>query len=105
LRTKLNRVRELRNSGAQKTFWTIGMQRGIGWPAMSRRQETDLEKARRHVREGELRLARQCAVVTQLGLAGDEAGAMFAKWLLEAIQGGLELQRRHLRYIESQLKK
>jgi hypothetical protein len=77
------------------------MQHGVGWPAMSRRQETDLEKARRHVREGEARLERQAVIVSELELAGHEAQATLARQLLKEIRTGLKSQRWHLRYIET----
>jgi hypothetical protein len=64
---------------------------------MSGRHETDLENARRHVREDLARLERQGVIVSELELAGR---ARFARWLLKVIWTALQLQRRHLRNID-----
>jgi hypothetical protein len=71
---------------------------------MSDRPETPLEMARRHVREGEKRLARQTALVAEMDGFGHHEMAALGREILENIRSALEFQRDHLREIEGRLK-
>jgi hypothetical protein len=62
---------------------------------MSDRPETLLELARRHVREGEARLARQDATVAELDKMAD-----LGREVRETIRTSLDLAKRHLQQIE-----
>ena len=62
--------------------------------------ETELEMARRHVREGEERLARQAAMVAALEGANHIAAAALGRQLLETIRSSLGATKRHLQQIE-----
>ena len=64
-----------------------------------------MEMARRHVRDGEERIARQEAIVvtTLTGNSPPEA-AILARVLLETMRSSLELAKDHLRRIEERSK-
>lgn len=64
-------------------------------PAAHPLHETDLEMALRHVVEGELRVARQRALVARLAPSGGEIAAL-AEALLADFQATLEAHRAHL---------
>jgi hypothetical protein len=66
------------------------------------RSDTELEMVRRHLREGEERLARQETIVAELEIEGHTEQAALGKRLLENIRRALELRKRHLRDIEAQ---
>ena len=63
------------------------------------RRETVLEMARRHVREGEERLARQIAIVAKL-----DRNAALAE-VSEAIRISLDMSKRHLADLERRSKR
>ena len=71
---------------------------------MSDRPETLSELARRHVREGEERLARQAAIVARLERDNQPTAAALGRSILETIRTSLEMAKRHLRQIEEQSK-
>ena len=62
--------------------------------------ETLLQKARRHVREGEDRIERQEATVAKLEKDNHEQAATMAKGVLAIMRASLDLMKRHLRQIE-----
>jgi len=64
------------------------------------RPETVLEMARRHVLEGEERLARQIAIV-----AKNHTDAALANKVLEAIRLSLDMSKRHLADLERRSKR
>ena len=68
---------------------------------MPARNENALNMARRHVREGEERLARQAIVVGEMEAHGHDEQAALGRRLLETMRLSLNLQRRHLRDIEA----
>jgi hypothetical protein len=68
------------------------------------RPETVLEMARRHVLEGEERLARQIAMVAKLEDDHTETAALGRK-VLEAIRISLDMSKRHLAEIERRSKR
>jgi hypothetical protein len=72
---------------------------------MSDRPETPLEMARRHVRGGEKRLARQTALVVEMDSRGHHEMASLGREILENMRSALELHRDHLREIEGRLKR
>jgi hypothetical protein len=65
--------------------------------------ETVLELARRHVREGAERIARQEAIVAELD-GFDHPVAGLAREVLEALQDSFELMLDHLEAIEKRSK-
>jgi arginine repressor len=66
-------------------------------------QETLLEKARRHVREGAKRVARQEELVALLDQDGNYASqTALAREILVTLLTSLDLMRDHLRRIEGQ---
>ena len=69
------------------------------------RPETTLEMARRHVREGEERLARQIAMVAKMERDNHTEAAALGSKVLEAIRLLLDMSRRHLRDLESRSKR
>lgn len=71
---------------------------------MARAVESTLEMARRHVREGEQRLALQETIVISLKKAGHTEAAERGHEVLETMRTSLALMRRHLREIEARLK-
>jgi hypothetical protein len=68
------------------------------------RPETVLEMARRHVREGEERLARQIAIVAKLE-RNSHTDATLATKVLEAIRLSLDMSKRHLADLERRSKR
>jgi hypothetical protein len=59
--------------------------------------ETELEKARRHVREGEAHVARQRRLVARLRRDGHDSLVGVAQILLGSFEQTLAEHRRHLR--------
>jgi hypothetical protein len=72
---------------------------------MRLRPETELDRARRHVREGEERLARQTVTLAEMQIGHDAELAALGSRLLENMQTSLDLQKRHLREIEGRSKR
>ena len=68
--------------------------------SMSDRPDTELEMARRHVREGGERIARLEAIVAALERNNHPTAAARGRNLLETMLSILDTQRRHLREIE-----
>jgi hypothetical protein len=68
-------------------------------------RETTLEMTRRHVREGEARLARLAALVAKMESAGFKDQVVLGRRVLGTTRTALELQKRHLRDIEAQSKR
>jgi hypothetical protein len=68
------------------------------------RPETVLEMARRHVLEGEERLARQIAIVAKLERNSHTDAALATK-VLEAIRLSLDMSKRHLADLERRSKR
>lgn len=66
------------------------------------RPETVLEMARRHVLEGEERLARQIALVAKLERDNLTEAAALATRVLETIRLSLDMSKRHLGDLERQ---
>ena len=64
--------------------------------------ETTIEMARRHVREGEARVARQIALVDELRADGHERAVATAEGLLIQLKVALASQREHLRLLEAE---
>ena len=62
--------------------------------------ETVLEMARRHVREGEERLARQMTIVQGLERNNHPEAAALGRKVLETIRSSLDLSKHHLRDLE-----
>lgn len=71
----------------------------LGPDQVTDQAETLKELARRHVREGEARLARQEAIVDKL-----DNQAALGRQVLETIRTSLDLAERHLQQIEAQSK-
>ena len=69
------------------------------------RPETVLEMARRHVLEGEERLARQVALVAKLERASHTDAAALGSKVLEVIRLSLDVSKRHLHDLESRSKR
>jgi hypothetical protein len=69
---------------------------------MSDRTETELEIARRHVREGEDRVARQAAIVAELERDSHLAAAAHGRELLKNMLSILDFEKQHLPEIEKQ---
>jgi hypothetical protein len=69
------------------------------------RPETVLEMARRHVLEGEERLARQIALVAKLERDNHTEAAVLGSKVLGAIRLSLDMSKRHLRNLESRSKR
>ena len=69
------------------------------------RRETVLEMARRHVLEGEERLARQIALVAKLERDHYTEAAALGSMVLEAIRLSLDMSKRHLHDLESRSKR
>ena len=67
---------------------------------MSDRLETELEMARRHVREGEERVTRQAAIVAELERDSHAKAAVLGRELLKTMLTILDFQKRHLRELE-----
>ena len=65
-----------------------------------RTNETELERARRRVREGKERVARQAAIVAELERDNHSAAAALARRLLRTLRSSLNLAKDHLREIE-----
>jgi hypothetical protein len=70
---------------------------------MGGRHETALEMERRHIREGTARLARQEAIIAELGESNQSQTAVLARELLVIMRSSLSLAERHLRYLEDRL--
>ena len=68
------------------------------------RAETVLEMARRHVLEGEERLARQIAIVAKLERDNHTEAALATK-VLETIRLSLDMWERHLSRLERRSKR
>ena len=68
---------------------------------MPARPENALNMARRHVREGDERLARQAIIVGEMEAQGHDEQATLGRRLLETMRWSLSLQRRHLRDLEA----
>jgi len=66
--------------------------------------ETVLEMARRHVREGEERLARQIAIVAKLERNSHTDAALATK-VLEAIRFSLDIWKGHLAHLKRRSKR
>jgi hypothetical protein len=71
------------------------------WPIMNVQPESELEMARRHVREAEVRLARQEAIIARLESVHLVKDAARGGELLEIMRSSLEFMKRHLREIET----
>jgi len=69
------------------------------------RSETVLEIARRHVREGEERLARQIALVAKLERDNHTEPVALATKVLETIRLSLDMSKRHLSRLETRSKR
>jgi hypothetical protein len=67
------------------------------------RPETELDRARRRVREAEDSFTRQMAVVAELRLDPHGELAVLALRLLDNMRTALALQKRHARDIEARL--
>ncbi len=72
---------------------------------MRLRPETELDRARRHVRESEERVARQAEIVIESGRREQDVSLGLARRLLANMDASLELQKQHLREIEARLKR
>jgi hypothetical protein len=72
---------------------------------MRHRPETELDRAGRHVREGEALVARQAALVAEMALLGQVVQAALGRRLLENMRASLVLQKHHLRAIETRVKR
>jgi hypothetical protein len=68
------------------------------------RPETVLEMARRHVLEGDERLARQIAIVAKLERDKHTEVAALATEVLETIRVSLDMSKRHLGDLERRSK-
>ena len=68
------------------------------------RAETALEMARRHVLEGDERLARQAAIVAKLERNNHTEAALATK-VRETIRLSLDMSKRHLRDLERRSKR
>jgi hypothetical protein len=68
------------------------------------RPETVLEMARRHVLEGDERLARQAAIVAKLERNNHTEAALATK-VRETIRLSLDMSKRHLRDLERRSKR
>jgi hypothetical protein len=68
------------------------------------RPETVLEMARRHVLEGQERLARQIALVAKLERDNHTEAAALGGMVLETIRLSLDMSKRHLRDLERRSK-
>lgn len=66
--------------------------------------ETVLKMARRHVREGEARLARQAAIVAELAKDHHAEAVALGSQVLVTIRTSLDAMKRRLRQIEEQSK-
>ena len=73
-----------------------------GFQRVIDRPETVLEMARRHVLEGEERLARQIALVAKLERDNLTEAAALATRVLETIRLSLDMSKRHLGDLERQ---
>ena len=71
---------------------------------MTAQTETLLQQARRHVREGEVRIARQEALVARSGTDGHADAATVARGVLETMRSSLDLMKYPLRQIEERSK-
>ena len=69
------------------------------------RPETVLDMARRHVLEGEERLARQIALVAKLERDNQTEAAVLGSKVLEAIRLSLDMSKRHVHDLESRSKR
>jgi len=69
------------------------------------RPETVLEMARRHVLEGEERLARQIGIVANLGRDNHTEAATLARKVLGTIRFSLDMWKRHLTHLERRSKR
>ena len=67
---------------------------------MAPQPETLLQKARRHVREGEDRIARQEATVAEFERNNHPEAATLGRGVLQTMRNSLDLMKRHLRQIE-----
>jgi len=67
-------------------------------PVSEKPSETLLEIAQRHVKEGELRVARQEALVATLVRDGHHAAAARGAEVLTQMRWSLDLGRRHLAF-------
>ena len=79
--------------------WNHDTVTSLGPDQVTDQAETLKELARRHVREGEARLARQEAIVDKL-----DNQAALGRQVLETIRTSLDLAERHLQQIEAQSK-
>ena len=66
--------------------------------------ETILEMARRHVREGEERIARQEGVLAKLDRDNHPQAAVLGRAVLETMRLSLNLSKQHLRALEEKSK-
>lgn len=72
---------------------------------MAQPAESTLEMARRHVRDGERRVARQEAIVVSLEKARHTEAAERGRTVLETIRTSLAMMKRHLLEIEARAKR
>ena len=72
---------------------------------MAQPVESLLEMARRHVREGEQRVARLETLVADLDRAGHADSVALGLTALETVRTSLREMRRHLREIEAKAKR
>jgi hypothetical protein len=72
---------------------------------VSANHETTVETARRHVREGEERMARQAALVAGLVRDRRHEAATLGRLVLMTMHASLDLMRGHLRQIERRSKR
>ncbi len=80
---------------------TLVSRTGLHKHLMPARPETALDMGRRHVREGEERLARQANIVGKMEAHGHDEQAALGRRLFETMRLALNLQRRHLRDMEA----
>jgi hypothetical protein len=67
---------------------------------LRRTRETELEKARRLVREGEERLASQEAIVAEMRRDNQREASELGGRLLDIMRAAVEVAKRHLANIE-----
>ena len=67
---------------------------------MTDRPETEVEKARRHVREGEERVARLVEIIDEMDRLNHAETAAMGRTILETMRVSLDLRRLHVVRIE-----
>ncbi len=64
-------------------------------------EETELERARRHVLEGEQRVSRQSVLIADMERSGPSPSVVLAREVLSTMEESLRLFRDDLRRIEA----